>query len=140
MQGEKKVVQKLTFRQIQYNFFYINTLLENYKRRSLYWIGLLHCLPLALRPSEVFLRSCEILTNIKIDENGQKWHCLWTYPKCFRKMITLEPKITPFMGIWSGCRVVRGVGFPEWLLCPPGLLADDFGGRDCPNRDHFWNF
>ena len=34
--GEKKVTQKLTFRQIQYNFFYINTLLENYKRRSVY--------------------------------------------------------------------------------------------------------
>ena len=45
--GEKKVTQKLTFRQIQYNFFYINTLLENYKRRSVYWIGLMHLLLLA---------------------------------------------------------------------------------------------
>ena len=63
---EKKVSQKLAFRQIQYNFFYINTLLENYKRRSLYWIGLIHCLPLALRPSEVFLPSCESFTNTKL--------------------------------------------------------------------------
>ena len=39
----KKVSQELAFRQIQYNFFYINTLLENYKRRSflLNWSGAL---------------------------------------------------------------------------------------------------
>ena len=34
------------------------------------------------------------------------------------------------VSVETGCRVVRGVSFPYSLLCPPRLLADDFGGRD----------
>ena len=51
-----------------------------------------------------------------------------------RKINGTAPKIPKVYQVWQlscystqpGCRVVRGVGFPKSLLCPPGLLADDF--------------
>ena len=42
MSGEKKVAQILTFRQIQYNFFYINTIRKLQEKESLLnWSGTL---------------------------------------------------------------------------------------------------
>ena len=75
----KKITQKLTFRQIQYNFFYINSLLENYKRRSVYWIGLMHLLLLAPPIKKIWSITQFISTWNTVCPRWKRWISFFNY-------------------------------------------------------------